>query len=54
MGVAALKPLVCRHAEIGIFLIAALLVIWFAASSDGQWANFYNLARSCRSRRRWA
>ena len=44
MGVAALKPLVRRHAEIGIFLVAALLVIWFAASSDGRWANFYNLA----------
>ena len=44
MALAAVKPLVRRHAEIGIFLIAALLVIWFAASSDGRWANFYNIA----------
>lgn len=44
MALAALKPLVRRHAEIGIVLIAALLVLWFAASSDGRWANFYNLA----------
>lgn len=44
MGLSALKPLVRRHAEIGIILIAVLLVVWFAASSDGRWANFYNIA----------
>lgn len=44
MAVAALKPVIRRHAEIGIFLIAALLVLWFSASSDGRWANFYNIA----------
>lgn len=44
MGVAALKPVVRRHSEMGIFLIAALLVLFFATTSDGKWANLYNIA----------
>lgn len=44
MAVAALKPVVRRHAEIGIVLIAILLVAVFAGTSDGRWANFYNIA----------
>lgn len=44
MALAVLKPVVRRHAEIGIFLIAVLLVGFFAASSDGRWANAYNIA----------
>lgn len=43
MAVAAAKKLVSRHAEIGIFLIAALLIIFFATTSDGRWANAYNI-----------
>lgn len=43
MAVAALKPVVRRHAEIGIILIAILLVAVFAGTSDGRWANFYNI-----------
>lgn len=39
----SLKPLVRRHTEIGIFLIAALLVVYFSATSEGKWANLYNL-----------
>jgi simple sugar transport system permease protein/ribose transport system permease protein len=39
----ALKPVVRRHAEFGIILIAVLLVITFAATSDGRWANVYNI-----------
>ena len=38
-----LKPLVRRHTEIGIFLIAVLLVVVFAATSEGKWANAYNI-----------
>ena len=37
------KPLVRRHAEIGIFLIAIVLVIFFTATSEGKWANFFNI-----------
>lgn len=40
---ASFKALVRRHTEIGIFLIAALLVIYFSATSEGKWANLYNL-----------
>jgi ribose transport system permease protein len=43
MALASLKPIVRRHAEIGIFLIAVLLVVVFSASSDGRWANAYNI-----------
>ncbi len=42
MAVAGFKRLVRRHSEIGIFLIAGLLVLFFATSSDGRWANLYN------------
>lgn len=43
MAFAALKPVVRRHAEIGIFLIAAVLVAVFSATTNGNWANAYNL-----------
>lgn len=43
MALSALKPLVRRHAEIGIFLIAVVLVAVFSATSDGNWANAYNI-----------
>ncbi|SEO25378.1 monosaccharide ABC transporter membrane protein, CUT2 family [Paracoccus alcaliphilus] len=44
MALSALKPIVLRHTEIGIFLIAVLLVLLFAVTSDGRWANIYNIA----------
>lgn len=43
MAMSAAKPLIRRNAEIGIFLIGALLVILFASTSDGRWANLYNV-----------
>ncbi|RWI23931.1 ABC transporter permease [Mesorhizobium sp.] len=42
MSLAAIKPLVRRHAEIGILLIAVALVAFFSTTSDGRWANIYN------------
>lgn len=39
----AIKPLVHRHSEIGIFLIGAILVAYFSATSGGYWANLYNI-----------
>jgi ribose transport system permease protein len=44
MELAAIKPLVRRHAEIGILLIAIALIVFFSATSDGRWANAYNFA----------
>lgn len=44
MALSAAKPLIRRHAEVGIFLIGAVLVILFASTSDGRWANLYNIA----------
>ncbi|MFE0755670.1 ABC transporter permease [Inquilinus sp. NPDC058860] len=38
------RRLARRHAEIGILLIAAALVIAFASTSGGRWANSYNFA----------
>lgn len=43
MALAAAKPLIRRHAEIGIFLIGAVLIVVFATTSDGRWANFHNI-----------
>lgn len=43
-AVAAVKHVVRRHAEVGIILIAFVLVAFFAASSEGKWANIYNIA----------
>ncbi|MFT6532819.1 MAG: simple sugar transport system permease protein/ribose transport system permease protein [Limimaricola cinnabarinus] len=43
MVAATIKPFISRHTEIGIVLIAALLVVFFSATSDGRWANAYNL-----------
>ncbi|MCY4542741.1 MAG: ABC transporter permease [Rhodobacteraceae bacterium] len=39
----AIKPLVRRHTEIGIVLISILLVLVFTATSEGRWANAYNI-----------
>jgi ribose transport system permease protein len=44
MAAANLKHLVRRHAELGIILIAVLLVVVFSVTSSGVWANFYNIA----------
>jgi hypothetical protein len=43
MTLSAAKPLIRRHAEIGIFLIGAVLIVLFATTSDGRWANLYNI-----------
>lgn len=43
MQSAPIKTLVRRHAEIGIFGIAVLLVFVFSATSEGRWANAYNI-----------
>lgn len=43
MALKALKPIVSRHTDIGIFLIAILLVLVFTFTSDGKWANAYNI-----------
>jgi simple sugar transport system permease protein/ribose transport system permease protein len=43
MSLSAAKPLIRRHAEIGIFLIGAVLIVLFATTSDGRWANLYNI-----------
>lgn len=39
----ALKPFVRRHAEVGIFLVAVLLIVLFSATSEGRWNNAYNI-----------
>lgn len=38
-----LKAIVRRHSEFGILLIAAILVIVFTTTSQGIWANAYNI-----------
>ncbi|WLS10608.1 ABC transporter permease (plasmid) [Shinella sumterensis] len=43
MALSAAKPLIRRHTEIGIFLIGAILIVIFASTSDGRWANLYNI-----------
>jgi simple sugar transport system permease protein len=43
MAFAAAKPLVRKHTEVGILLIAILLVAIFSATSEGVWANSYNI-----------
>ncbi|NTF79431.1 ABC transporter permease [Rhizobium rhizogenes] len=43
MALSAAKPLIRRHTELGIFLIGLVLVVIFAATSDGNWANLYNI-----------
>jgi simple sugar transport system permease protein len=44
MSIAALKAVARRHSEFGILLIAVLLVLFFSSTSDGNWANVYNIA----------
>lgn len=44
MAFSAAKPLIRRHTELGIFLIGAVLIVLFATTSDGKWANLFNLA----------
>jgi ribose transport system permease protein len=43
MAMSVAKPLIRRHAEIGIFLIGAILIAIFASTSDGRWANIDNI-----------
>ncbi|MBB4170731.1 MULTISPECIES: ABC transporter permease [unclassified Rhizobium] len=43
MALSSAKPLIRRHAEIGILLIGVVLVAIFAATSNGNWANLYNI-----------
>ncbi|MGB0663444.1 MAG: ABC transporter permease [Pontibacterium sp.] len=38
-----LKPIARKHSEAGIILIAVFCVLFFALSSDGRWANMYNI-----------
>lgn len=42
MGGATLRRFIGRHSEIGIVLIAILLVVLFSSTSSGRWANLYN------------
>jgi simple sugar transport system permease protein/ribose transport system permease protein len=44
MALSAAKPVIRLHSELGIFLIGIFLVAIFAATSDGRWANLYNIA----------
>lgn len=44
MTTSSIKTLVRRHSELGIILIALLAVAIFAGTSQGKWANTYNLA----------
>ncbi|MGZ2487257.1 ribose transport system permease protein [Rhizobium pisi] len=43
MALSAAKPLIRRHTELGIFLIGLVLVVIFAVTSNGNWANLYNI-----------
>ncbi len=43
MALSSAKPLIRRHTELGIFLIGLILVVIFAVTSDGNWANLYNI-----------
>ncbi|NTF66310.1 ABC transporter permease [Agrobacterium rhizogenes] len=43
MALSAAKPLIRRHSELGIFLIGLVLVVIFSATSNGNWANLYNI-----------
>ncbi|WP_338723126.1 ABC transporter permease [Devosia sp. XK-2] len=44
LSLAALKPLIRKHSEIGILLVALLLVLLFIATSGGRWNNAYNIS----------
>lgn len=44
MSLALIKTVIRRHSEIGIFLIAVLLVLFFSATSEGRWNNVYNIS----------
>lgn len=44
MSAAALRRAVRQRADLGIVVIAILLIAVFATTSDGRWANFYNIA----------
>jgi ribose transport system permease protein len=43
MRLLSLKKLFARHGEIGIFAIGLVAVVFFSMSSDGRWANAFNL-----------
>ncbi|HBN51879.1 MAG TPA: ABC transporter permease, partial [Thalassospira sp.] len=38
-----IKRLVRRHTEIGILVISLCLVLLFTLTSEGRWANAYNI-----------
>ncbi len=44
MALSAAKPIVRRHTEVGILVIALVLIAVFTATSGGTWANMYNIA----------
>jgi simple sugar transport system permease protein/ribose transport system permease protein len=44
VSLAALKPLIRKHSEVGILLVAVLLVLLFVATSGGRWNNAYNIS----------
>jgi len=44
MTAGSIKTLVRRHSELGIILIGLLAVAIFAGTSQGKWANTYNIA----------
>ena len=44
MNAPGLRAFVGRYAELGIILIAVVLILVFASTSEGRWANAYNIA----------
>lgn len=44
MSLSTLKSITRKHSEIGILLIAVLLVLFFVATSEGRWNNSYNIS----------
>lgn len=44
VSLSGFKPIVRKHAEVGVVLVAVLLVIFFAATSEGRWNNSYNIS----------
>jgi simple sugar transport system permease protein/ribose transport system permease protein len=44
MAITAMKRAVRRHSEMGILIIAGLLVVLFSTTTEGTWANLYNIA----------
>jgi len=44
MSLVFVKSFVRRHSEIGIFFVGVFLIFIFATTSDGRWANLYNIS----------